>query len=84
MSTLHTLPPGQSECDATWSLRSLVWSGVRFADFDRQLVMAHDRARVALEERGRGLPGWLLRRLYQPLTEPTARQFARALEARKP
>ena len=44
--------------------------------------MAHDRARVAFEERGQWFPGWLLRWLYRPLIAPTARQFARALEAR--
>jgi DMSO/TMAO reductase YedYZ molybdopterin-dependent catalytic subunit len=41
--------------------------------------MEHPRARVALEERGQWLPGWLLRHLYRPLIEPTARRFARAL-----
>ncbi len=41
--------------------------------------MAHPRARVALEERGQGLPGWLLRHLYRPLIGPTARRFAQAL-----
>jgi DMSO/TMAO reductase YedYZ molybdopterin-dependent catalytic subunit len=35
----------------------------------------HPRARVALEERGRGLPGWLLRRLYRPLIAGTVRRF---------
>ena len=29
--------------------------------------MGHPRARVALEERGRWVPGWLLRYLYRPL-----------------
>lgn len=29
--------------------------------------MDHPRARVALEERGAGVPGWLLRYLYRPL-----------------
>jgi len=41
--------------------------------------MAHPRARVALEERGQHLPGWLLRRLYRPLIGPTAARFAAAL-----
>lgn len=40
--------------------------------------MDHPRARVALEERGRGIPGWLLRYLYRPLIGPTVRQFQRA------
>jgi DMSO/TMAO reductase YedYZ molybdopterin-dependent catalytic subunit len=43
--------------------------------------MIHPRARVALEERGRGVPGWILRYLYRPLVGPTARQFRRALDA---
>lgn len=35
----------------------------------------HPRARVALEERGRWVPGWLLRRLYRPLIVATVRRF---------
>lgn len=42
--------------------------------------MDHSRARVAHEERGRGLPGWLLRYLYRPLVAPTVRHFSRAME----
>lgn len=42
--------------------------------------MDHPRARVACEERGRGLPGWLLRYLYRPLVRPTMRYFAKAME----
>jgi len=42
--------------------------------------MDHPRARVAFEERGRGVPGWLLRYLYRPLVRPTIRQFRRALD----
>lgn len=49
-------------------------SGLRFMD--------HPRARVALEERGRGAPGWLLRRLYRPLIRRTVARFARAMEER--
>jgi DMSO/TMAO reductase YedYZ molybdopterin-dependent catalytic subunit len=41
--------------------------------------ITHPRARVALEERGRGVPGWLLRWLYRPLIRPTAALFARTL-----
>lgn len=41
--------------------------------------MDHPRARVALEERGRGFPGWFLRYLYRPLVGPTVRRFARAM-----
>ena len=43
--------------------------------------MDHPRARVALEERGRGIPSWLLRYLYRPLVRPTIWQFRRALES---
>jgi DMSO/TMAO reductase YedYZ molybdopterin-dependent catalytic subunit len=39
--------------------------------------MAHPRARVALEERGRW-PARLLRWMYRPLIGPTVRRFARA------
>lgn len=42
--------------------------------------MDHPRARVALEERGRGVPGWLLRYLYRPLVRPGIWQFKRAME----
>jgi DMSO/TMAO reductase YedYZ molybdopterin-dependent catalytic subunit len=49
--------------------------------------MIHPRGRVALEERGRGLPGWLLRWLYRPMIGPTASRFERELagyRARQP
>lgn len=42
-------------------------------------LMDHPRARVALEERGKGLPGWLFRYLYRPLVGPTIRNFRKAL-----
>ena len=45
--------------------------------------MVHPRARVALEERGIGIPGWLLRVLYRPLVKPTIRQFERAMQEQK-
>lgn len=35
----------------------------------------HPRARVALEERGRWFPGWLLRRLYRPLIGATVKRY---------
>jgi DMSO/TMAO reductase YedYZ molybdopterin-dependent catalytic subunit len=40
--------------------------------------MSHPRARVALEERGRWFPGWLLRYVYRPLIRPTIARFERA------
>lgn len=42
--------------------------------------MDHPRARVALEERGRGAPGWLLRCLYRPLISNTSARFAKAMD----
>lgn len=42
--------------------------------------MNHPRARVALEERGRGVPGWLLRYPYRPMVRVGIWQFQRALE----
>jgi len=45
--------------------------------------MDHPRARVAHEERGRGLPGWLLRYLYRPFIRSTIRRFQRALDAHR-
>lgn len=50
-------------------------SGLRFMD--------HPRARVALEERGRVLPGWLLRYLYRPLIPSTVALFAKASRRRQ-
>ncbi len=44
--------------------------------------MDHPRARVAEEERGRGVPGIVLRYLYRPLVGPTIRRFARASASR--
>ena len=49
-------------------------SGFRFMD--------HPRARVAMEERGIGVPGWLLRYLYRPLIGLTIRRFRRGLNGR--
>ncbi len=48
-------------------------SGLKFMD--------HLRARVALEERGRGVPGFILRYLYRLLVKPTAVRFAKASAA---
>ncbi len=39
--------------------------------------MEHPRARVKHEERGRGVPGWILRYLYRPLVRPTISIFER-------
>lgn len=50
-------------------------SGFRFMD--------HPRARVDSEERGRILPGFLLRYLYRPLISTTAKRFKVASDYRK-
>ena len=50
-------------------------SGWRFMD--------HPRARAAFEERGRGVPGRLLRYLYRPLVRSTASRFAKAAAIRR-
>jgi len=39
--------------------------------------MSHPRARVAYEERGQWVPGWVLRLLYRPLIKPTIARFER-------
>lgn len=41
--------------------------------------IAHPRARVAQEERGIGIPGWALRRVYRPLIGHVAGRFATAM-----
>ncbi|MBZ0111342.1 MAG: molybdopterin-dependent oxidoreductase [Thermoanaerobaculia bacterium] len=41
--------------------------------------MDHPRARVALEERAVGAPGWFFRYLYRPLVRSTAARFRRTL-----
>ncbi len=43
--------------------------------------MEHPRARVALEERGRWVSGWLLRYLYRPLVGVTITRFDKAMRA---
>lgn len=61
-------------------------SGVEFWLDDRKYkpnafrFMDHPRARVAFEERGRGVPGWLLRYLYRPSVRPTIRKFRREID----
>ena len=51
-------------------------AGYRVSAFS---FMDHPRARVALEERGRGAPGCLLRYLYRPLIGATVARFAKAM-----
>ena len=57
-------------CVTTWTRR-----GLRF--------MVHPRARVALEERGQWVPGWLLRHLYRPLIGMTVARFERGMRERR-
>ncbi len=60
--------------------------GVEFRRDDRHVpsapfrFMNHPRGRVALEERGTGVPGPVLRYLYRPLIRPTIWLFRRALD----
>ncbi len=58
------------------------WSDDRHYRFPRPYpkLMDHPRARVALEERARGVPAWLLRPFYRLLIGATVRRFNRALE----
>ncbi len=55
------------------------WRDERNYRFPAFAFMDHPRARVEHEERGRVVPGWLLRRLYRPSIERTKRQFQKAL-----
>lgn len=60
------------------------WRDARHYRFPSLRWMDHPRARVALEERGRGLPGWFLRYVYRPLVGPTSRLFHRELRRYRP
>jgi len=42
-------------------------------------LLDHPRARVGREERGRWVPGWMLRSLYRSFIERTARNFENAM-----
>lgn len=42
--------------------------------------MEHPRARVALEERGKYIPGWILRYLYRPLIASAVKESRQALK----
>jgi len=60
-----------------------LWSDERSYRSPSLRFMDHPRARVDLEERGRGYPGWMLRHLYRPLVRSTAALFQRRLELRE-
>jgi DMSO/TMAO reductase YedYZ molybdopterin-dependent catalytic subunit len=57
---------------------------LRFADEENRPVLPrvldHPRARVALEERGQFLPGWLLRYMFRPFIQPLIRKMRRISE----
>lgn len=57
-----------------------LWRGERPHGSAPFRFMSHPRARVALEERGTGVPGWMLRYLYRPLVRPTIGLFRRGLD----
>ena len=40
----------------------------------------HPRARVRQEERGRWIPGWILRYVYRPLISSTEKEFRKAMQ----
>jgi DMSO/TMAO reductase YedYZ molybdopterin-dependent catalytic subunit len=62
-------------------LRSVeFWRDAREYRFVGPKFMDHPRARVALEERGRGVPAWILRRTYPALVPPIRWLFRIALE----
>ena len=56
------------------------WRDAREYRFAGPKFMDHPRARVALEERGRGVPAWLLRRTYPALIPLIRWLFRVALE----
>jgi DMSO/TMAO reductase YedYZ molybdopterin-dependent catalytic subunit len=56
-------------------------AGYRRGRAERQ-TLAHPRGRVAYEERGRFLPGWVYRRIYRALVPGTLAHFARAAKRR--
>ncbi len=58
------------------------WSDARHFRASAFGFMDHPRGRVAEEERGRGLPGPMLRWLYRPLVSSTVAAFQRALDER--
>ncbi len=66
------------------SAKHLMRIGVRDDDGSyRPLLprfMEHPRARVDLEERGRFLPGWMLRYLFRPFVQPLIRKVRLASE----
>jgi DMSO/TMAO reductase YedYZ molybdopterin-dependent catalytic subunit len=56
------------------------WRDAREYRFAGPRFMDHPRARAALEERGRGVPAWVLRRTYPALIRPIRWLFRVTLE----
>lgn len=48
-------------------------------NYSRFRFLTHPRGRVAYEERGEGVPGWLLRYVYRPMIRSTAAKFKKAM-----
>ena len=48
-------------------------------NYSRFRFLSHPRGRVAFEERGEGVPGWVLRYVYRPLIGFTAGRFRKAM-----
>ena len=62
-------------------LRSIeFWRDAREYRFARPAFMDHLRARVVLEERGHGVPAWILQKVYPALIPPIRWLFRIALE----
>jgi len=62
--------------------------GIEFRADDRSYrpllgLLDHPRARVALEERGRVFPGWILRYAFRPFIQPMIRKIKRVTAAGK-
>jgi DMSO/TMAO reductase YedYZ molybdopterin-dependent catalytic subunit len=77
---LRLVAPAHYGYKSVKHLKRIAW--LRAAPAHRPAMyswMIHPRGRVAFEERGRGLPGWLLRWLYRPMIGATAARFAQEL-----
>jgi len=56
--------------------------GMEASEFRSPMLgfMEHERARVALEERGSYVPGRILRLIYRPMVSSTVKKFHRAMQ----
>lgn len=78
---LRLIAPAHYGYKSVKHLKSIgYWTDARMYRPPLLKFMDHPRGRVALEERGRWFPGWLLRHVYRPLIGPTAARFQRELE----